>query len=217
LATFGGIELGEEFTFVLWRPLPAPSWGDTVQVPAGPVPDGNCLVIDNVPAGTIRLYEVQFLDDVLVRAIRVDDVPVSGIPDFRLLEVSIAAETTTEVVYVNARPTRTSRLCKIAGDGIAPGTNFQFAVESGAHGRSVTLAAGAPPQGNCTVIEVGQERPFSAWPLLVVVTEIVPSNVVVSSITADNVNVIDLAGGRVSFAIPAFAPPPVVVYTNRAQ
>jgi hypothetical protein len=118
-----------------------------------------------------------------------------GTPDLTNGRVTAAVSTgaTTEVDYTNRSTVGTLKVCKVAGTGIAAGTDFTFAVTIGTQTpRTITVAA-----GSCTTLPSIPEGP-------VTVAETLDSSFRVFSIScAPGCIDIDLNGGAASLTIVA--------------
>jgi hypothetical protein len=125
--------------------------GTPVTVHAGPAPGGFCSTPMGVPAGPVSVTETLPVGYLLTA--------VSASPSESLVSsnlstgqatVTVAAGGQTVVTFENARlpvpPTGFLQICKVAGAGIVPGTNFVFMVA----GTPVTVPAGPPPEGACS-------------------------------------------------------------------
>ena len=125
--------------------------GTPVTVHAGPAPGGFCSTPLGVPAGPVSVTETLPVGYLLTA--------VSALPSESLVSsnlstgqatVTVAAGGQTVVTFENARlpvpPTGFLQICKVAGAGIVPGTNFVFMVA----GTPVTVPAGPPPEGACS-------------------------------------------------------------------
>ncbi len=138
-----GIVEGANFTFSVS--------GTPVIVSAGRGPAGSCSPPLVEPAGTISVIESL---PVGVQLTGVSAAPAGSLAQSDLAAgqatVTVAAGGQTVATFQNARapipPTGFLQICKVAGAGIAPGTNFLFMVA----GTPVTVPAGPPPQGSCS-------------------------------------------------------------------
>ena len=138
-----GVVEGTNFTFSVA--------GTPVTVPAGPAPAGSCSSPLDVPAGPVMVSET------LPIGVQLTAVSIS--PNGALVSSDLAAGAATVTVdpggltvvtFQNARipvpPTGFLQICKVAGVGVAIGTNFVFMVS----GSPVTVPAGPPPGGACS-------------------------------------------------------------------
>ncbi len=147
-------------------------------VPAGLAPGGACSAAFAEPAGPVSIAETLLSGTVLTA--------VSTLPDGLLVASSLAAGTATVTVqnggqtivtFVDTIPagpaTGFLQICKVAGAGIAVGTNFTFNVA----GTPVIVAAGPAPGGSCS--------PALAEPAgLVIILETLPSGTTLAAVTA---------------------------------
>ncbi len=159
------------------------------------VPVGACSPVISLPAGTVTVTEIE-------RAgISVSAVQTS--PPTRLVSSNLAARsaqvqvvegdesTQTTVTFTNRAELAILKICKVAGTGIAVGTNFSFTAGTVV----VSVPAGSPPGGTCTVV---------GWfPVAtnVAITESIPAGTEVSAIVVAPGNRIvgspNLPGGSV--------------------
>ena len=132
-----------------------------ISVQAGPSPGGTCSVALLVPAHPTTITETIPVNTTLGA---VATAPTPGL----LIASNLAAGTATVEVdpgkqttatFVNTVPppptTGFLQICKVAGAGIAVGTNFSFSVA----GTVVNVGAGAAPLGNCSPALVVQANP----------------------------------------------------------
>ena len=130
--------------------------GTPVTVPAGPAPGGTCSTALTVPAVPTTITETIPSGTTLAS---VSTLPGAGL----LISSDLAAGTATVAVnpggqtiatFVDTIPppptTGFLQICKIAGSGVALGTNFTFSVA----GTPVTVAAGPPA---CGVMQSGAD------------------------------------------------------------
>ena len=164
-----GIVPGTNFVFMVA--------GTPVTVPAGPPPEGSCSAPLIEPAGNAAITETLLSGTVLTA--------VSTLPNGSLIasNLSTGAATVfvqnggqTIVTFVDAIPggpptTGFLQICKVAGAGIAVGTNFSFTVA----GTPVTVAAGPAPGGSCSLPMVETAGP-------VIVVETLPPGTALTSI-----------------------------------
>jgi hypothetical protein len=137
-----GVAVGTNFTFTVD--------GRTVTVPAGAGPFGICSSALRVPAGTVTVTEAAATGFELVGC-RTIPAELFGGLNGRTATVTVRAggeELQTILICENRRVVTTGflQVCKVAGAGVAVGTNFTFTVD----GRTVTVPAGAGPFGICS-------------------------------------------------------------------
>jgi hypothetical protein len=178
-----GVVTGTNFVFMVS--------GTPVTVPAGLAPGGACSAALVEPAGPVSIAETLLSGTVLTA--------VSTLPNGLLAASDLAAGTATVTVqnggqtivtFVDTIPgdpaTGFLQICKVAGAGIAVGTNFAFSVA----GTPVMVAAGPAPGGTC-----GPALAEPAGPVIIV--ETLPPGTTLASVTA-------LPGGSlVSSDLPA--------------
>jgi hypothetical protein len=160
-----------------------------VAVAGGAGPTGNCTPIDGpIPIGTVVTVTEAAAPGFQLTSI------VGGTVDLanRRSAITIAAGQNT-VTFTNVPapvvPLYPLQVCKVAGTGVAVGTNFSFVVDALP---SVTVAAGPAPTGTCQT--VGQ---FAAG-TVVPVTEnalagFAVSNIVISGAATGSVNIANRA------------------------
>ncbi|MDP9115281.1 MAG: ice-binding family protein, partial [Acidobacteriota bacterium] len=149
-----GVVDGTSFTFL--------GAGSPVVVPAGPAPGGSCSGLLELPDGPVSISEIPHTGLQLTA--------VSVTPDGSLLNsdlaagqatVTIAGGAQTAVIFENTRipapPTGFLQICKVAGAGVAPGTNFVFLVA----GTPLTVPAGSAPGGACSAAFAEPAGPVS--------------------------------------------------------
>ncbi len=165
-----GVTTGTNFSFNVG--------GTVMTVPAGAAPAGSCGTPVSLPVGTATITETIPAGVALAG--------VSTLPDPALLissdlaagtaNVTVTAGGQTIVTFVDAAvPVPTTgfvQVCKVAGAGVAVGTNFSF----NAAGTAVTVAAGAAPLGRCGT-------PVSTDAGTAVITETLPAGVVLSGVS----------------------------------
>ena len=130
--------------------------GMTVNVPAGASPFGICAPAVEVPAGTTLITETPPPGTILSG--------VSTVPNGLLTNTNLSASTATLTVnagtqtivtfintLVQSNPlTGFVQICKVAGLGVALGSEYHFQVTGpGAAAQNITVAAGAAPGGTC--------------------------------------------------------------------
>jgi len=186
-----GVTLGTNFTFDVA--------GTPVTVAAGPPSPGSCSTPLTLPAGQVPITEALPAGTAMTA--------VSTLPNAGLLTASnLAAGTATVTVIAGAQTTVTFtdsvapttgslRICKVAGSGVAVGTNFTFRVA----GTPIIVPAGLAPGGSCSVplqVPAGPELVTETLPVGLQLTGVAttPSNLLVSS---------DLAAGQATVTIPA--------------
>ena len=165
-----GIVTGTNFVFL--------AGGTPVTVPAGPPPGGSCSAAFVQSAGPGTITETLLSGTVLAA--------VTTLPSGLLLGSNLAAGTATVfvqnggqtiVTFVDAIPggpptTGFLQICKVAGAGIAVGTNFTFTVA----GTPVTVAAGPAPGGACS-------SPLTEPAGPVIILETLPSGTTLTDVT----------------------------------
>ena len=139
-----GVALGTSFNFNVA--------GIPVTVAAGPAPGGTCGAAISVPVGPAVITETLPAGTTLTA--------VSTVPSGLLVTSNLAAGTATVTVNAGGQtivtfvdavtpPVPTTgfvQVCKVAGAGVAVGTNFTFNLA----GAAVTIPAGAAPAGTCS-------------------------------------------------------------------
>ena len=164
-----GIPVGTNITFNVG--------GTLVTVAAGAGPAGTCSAPVQVPTGPVVITETIPGGD-----------SVTGVvtsPNGSLVSSNLATGTATVNVTIGAQTTVTFttaaippppngfvQVCKVAGAGIAAGTNFTFNVA----GTPVTVAAGVAPGGNCAT-------PVSLPAGAALVTETIPSGTLLAQVS----------------------------------
>jgi Ice-binding-like len=127
--------------------------GSPVIVSAGPAPLGTCSAALTVPSVPTTIIETIPSGTALAS---VSTLPGAGL----LISSDLAAGIATVAVdpgsqtiatFVNTIPpppaTGFLQICKVAGNGVIPGTNFTFSVG----GTPITVAAGPPIAGTCSL------------------------------------------------------------------
>jgi hypothetical protein len=166
-----GIVIGTNFVFMVA--------GTPVTVPAGLPPAGACSAAFVEPAGPVAIAETLLSGTVLTA--------VTTFPSGLLIASNLAAGTATVTVQnggqtivtfvdtIPAVPPTTGflQICKVAGAGIAVGTNFTFTV---AGTPPFTVPAGPAPGGFCS-------SPLVEPPGPVIVVETVPSGTTLTNVT----------------------------------
>jgi len=169
-----GITVGTNFSFAV-------AGGTPVTVPAGAAPGGSCGAAQVVLAGPVTITETVPGGTVLTA--------VSTLPSGLLVSSNLAAGTATVTVtaagqtivtFLNAAvpvipPTGFLQICKVAGAGIAVGTNFSFSI-AGTPAIPVTVPAGTAPGGSCSPALV-------VPPGAALITETLPANTALTSVT----------------------------------
>lgn len=155
-----GVTVGTNFTFNV-----AGTRG--VIISAGAAPGGTCSTPVQVPAGPTLVTETLPVGDVLAG---VTTSPSSAL----LVSVDLSAGTATATVLANAQTIVTFidavpttgfiQVCKVAGAGVAVGTNFTFNFA----GTTFTVPAGATAGGSCSPPLLAPVGPA-------VITETIPS------------------------------------------
>ena len=165
-----GIVTGTNFVFMVA--------GTPVTVPAGPPPGGSCSAAFERLAGPVVVTETLLSGTVLAA--------VTSLPNGSMIGSNLAAGAAevvvqnggqTIVTFVDAIPSGPAitgflQICKVAGAGIAVGTNFTFMVA----GTPVTVAAGAAPGGYCSAPLVETAGP-------VIIQETLPSGTTLTDIS----------------------------------
>ena len=128
-----GVSIGSNFTFNVG--------GTLVSIPAGPAPNGNCSQSLQFPVGTFVMVAENASIGTVVSAITVVPVANQGVVSLPGGMVVVTIGTgATNVVFTNiAGGFGLLKVCKIAGAGVAVGTNFSFVRPGGA---SFTVPAG---------------------------------------------------------------------------
>ena len=130
---------------------------------AGTFADGATVEVTETPAGG---------SEVTARAVLpAERIAICAQPQDNRICARITGGATTQVRFTNAVPQGQLKVCKVAGDGVAPGTSFTFAVRDNATGRAVV---GDVPAGQCVL--AGQFADGAT----VEVTEAVPVGIEVS-------------------------------------
>jgi hypothetical protein len=159
------------------------------------VPVGACSAPLELPAGTATVVEVA-VDGYSVSDIRAFPAErmVGRILATGTVQVTVPAgdvSTETVVTFANRAELAPVKICKVAGAGVAVGTDFTFL----AGARTVTVPAGPAPGGYCTVA--------GAFPVAtdVSIAELVPRGLQVSAIgvapASRQVGPVNLAGATV--------------------
>ena len=165
-----GVAIGTNFTFNVA--------GAAVTVPAGAAPAGTCSAALVVPAGAAVILETLPANTTLAG---VSTFPAGSLINSNLatgaVTVTVNAGGQTIVTFLNtiipAGPnTGFVQVCKVAGGGVAVGTNFNFNIG----GMAVTVAAGPAPGGSCATPLVAAAGP-------IVITETLPSGVALTAVT----------------------------------
>ena len=168
-----GVVLGTNFAFTVA--------GTPITVSAGPAPLGSCSTPVVVPAGSAIVTETLPAGTVLAS---VSTLPSAGL----LVSSNLAAGTATVTVAAGGQTTVTFtdtvppviltgflQICKIAGSGVAVGTNFTFNVV-GTPVIPVTVAAGPAPLGSCS-------SPLTLPAGPAIITETLPIGTVLTSVS----------------------------------
>ena len=165
-----GVVTGTNFVFMVE--------GTPVTVPAGSPPEGSCSAAFERLAGPVVVTETLLAGTVLAA--------VTSLPNGSMIGSNLAAGAAevvvqnggqTIVTFVDAIPsgppvTGFLQICKVAGAGIAVGTNFTFTVA----GTPVTVAAGPAPGGSCSAPLVETAGP-------VIIVETLPSGTTLTDVT----------------------------------
>jgi hypothetical protein len=152
--------------------------GTPVIVPAGPAPGGSCSSQIQLPAGPASVTETLPANTLLAS---IATLPSAGLLVSSNLSAGTATVTVTAggltiVTFTNTVVPITTgflQICKVAGSGVAVGTNFTFNVA----GTPVNVAAGAAPGGSCSAPMVSPAGP-------VTIIETLPSGTVLTGVTA---------------------------------
>ena len=187
-----GVAVGANFTFTV---APENAASHTVTVAAGAAPNGTCASAGDFHIGTMLTIAESPQTGIKTTGIVVSPAGAQqGTSDLTAGRATVIVGTgTTTLTYTNQGPTGTLVICKVAGTGIAAGTNFAFAVG----GQTQSVAAGAAPNGTCgTALTLGAGA--------ATVTETLPAGTVAQSIAGTPAPTnINLAGGSASILITA--------------
>lgn len=162
-----GIAPGMSFTFAV-RDTAAAS-GVAVVVPAG-----QCVAAGTFADGaTVEVTETAAGgSDVIARVVLpADRLAICAQPQANRICARITGGATTQVRFTNAVPQGQLKVCKVAGEGVAPGTSFTFAVRDTAGDAPASVVV---PAGQCVL--AGQFVDGAT----VEVTEAVPAGIEVS-------------------------------------
>jgi len=152
--------------------------GTPVTVPAGPAPGGACSAAFVEPAGLATITETLLSGTVLAAVTTLPSgLLVSSNPAAGTATVTVPNGGQTIVTFVDAIPpipptTGFLQICKVAGAGIAVGTNFTFSVA----GSPVTVTAGPTPGGSCSPALLEPAGP-------VIILETLPSGTTLAAVT----------------------------------
>ena len=125
--------------------------GTAITVAAGAAPGGSCSAPIQVPTGSV------FITEAVPAGVTLTGVSTSPAASALIssnlgagtASVAVTAGTQTTVTFINAAtpppPNGFVQVCKVAGAGVAVGTNFTFNVA----GTPVTISAGSGPGGTC--------------------------------------------------------------------
>ena len=191
-----GVVTGTNFVFMVA--------GTPVTVPAGLAPGGACSAAFVEPAGPAIITETLLSGTVLAS--------VTSLPSGSLVASNLGAGTVTVTVlnggqtivtFVDTIPpvpptTGFLQICKVAGAGIAVGTNFTFSVA----GTPVIVAAGPAPGGSCSPALVEPAGPaiiletLPAGTALTAVSSLPGGSLVASNLAAGGATVTVNAGGQ---------------------
>lgn len=140
-----GVPIGTEFSY----DLSCSQTTDTVMVAAGPAPRGNC-VRSGVSWGP---WAVEVKETPLPGYVVSDITPNQGTgvsnTDIENGYVKLTSGDRRSVTYTNQRAA-SLKICKVAGEGIAIGTPFDFNINSSL---TTTVTAGPAPGGFCEIVE----------------------------------------------------------------
>ena len=160
-----GVAVGTAFTFT--------AGSSTFTVPAGPGPEGTCVLGPSVPAGsTVTVQETIPTGDV-VSSITASGPVIPNLPQGQAL-VTVNGPV-TEVTYTDTG-VGYLKICKVAGPGVGTGQYVNFKVSWGTHFTKVLVPTGPAPGGNC---QLGPSLPVGTN---VMVQELLPSGDAVSNI-----------------------------------
>jgi hypothetical protein len=188
-----GVVTGTNFVFMVA--------GTPVTVPAGLAPGGTCSAAFVEPAGAATVTETLLSGTVLTA--------VTTLPSGLLVASDLAAGTATVTVEnggqtivtfvdtIPAGPPSTGflQICKVAGAGIAIGTNLTFSVA----GTPVNVTAGPAPGGSCSATLVEPAGP-------VIILETLPSGTTLTAVTSlpgGSLVSSNLAAGRATVTVNA--------------
>jgi hypothetical protein len=167
-----------------------------LSVAAGAAPNGTCYSPISVPAGPLNVSETGGAGTVAT-AITGTPTPTNVNLGSRSATIAITAGQQATITFTNTAATAANSgtlvVCKVAGTGVTAGTNYSFTVG----GQTVTVAAGAAPNGTCS-------SPVTLAAGTLTVNEASQTGVSVSAIagTPSPTNV-NLAGGSADIAITA--------------
>jgi hypothetical protein len=203
-----GVAVGTSFAFaVTTTGLP-----QTVNVTAGAGPAGNCVNAGTFPVGTAVTIAEGAQTGVSTSSIVVSPAGAQqGTSDLANRSATIIAGSgTTTVTYTNTTgaggTNGTLVVCKVGGTGVTAGTNFSFTVGA----QTVTVAAGAAPNGTCS-----SPIQLAAGP--VNVTEASSAGTIAQSITGTpNPTNVSLAGRSATTQITA-GQQSTITFTNVAS
>jgi hypothetical protein len=177
--------------------------GTPLTVPAGPAPAGSCGVPLLLAAGPVSVTEA-VPNGVQLTAISA--TPGGSLVSSNLASgqatLTVAPGGQTMVIFENARspvpPTGFLQICKVAGAGVVPGTNFVFMVA----GTPVTVPAGAAPGGACSAAFAEPAGPLTivetllSGAVLTAVTSLPSGSLIASDLTAGTATVTVQNGGQ---------------------
>jgi hypothetical protein len=214
-----GVSVGTNFTFSIAGSPPT-----AITVAAGPAPGGNCSPALSVPFGPTIITETESPPTTGTMLTSVSTLPsellVSSNLAARTATVTVNAGGQTIVTFLNTKipvapTTGFLQICKIAGAGVPPATDFTFSVAGIPTPVPVIVTAGPAPGGHCsTALEVpaGQtlitETPSPGTVLAAVSTLPSVGLLVSSDLAAGTATVTVSAGGQtiVTF-VNAIIPP----------
>ena len=140
-----GVTAGTNFTFAVGN--------QPVTVAAGAAPDGTCSSPMTAATGSVTVSETGSAGTITSAITGTPAVTNVNLPG-RSATTQITADQQSRITFTNVAATAsnsgTLNICKVAGTGVAAGTNFTFNVA----GLSATVAAGAAPAGTCTATPI---------------------------------------------------------------
>ena len=165
-----GVVSGTNFVFMVA--------GTPVNVPAGPSPGGACSAAFSEPVGPVSIAETLLSGTVLTAVSTLPNgLLVASNPPAGTATVTVQNGGQTIVTFVDTIPagpaTGFLQICKVAGAGIAVGTNFTFSVA----GTPVIVPAGPAPGGSCSPALVEPAGPVS-------ILETLPSGTALAAVTS---------------------------------
>jgi hypothetical protein len=184
-----GVTAGTPFSFTVTIGTTAPR---TVTIPAG-----QCVIFENIAAGTQVVITEAAAAGFTLQAIACDPASACTV-DLANRRVVVTAQpgpgVSVEVRFTNIRTPGNLQLCKVAGTGVTAGTPFTFTVTIGtAAPRTVTVRA-----GQCVILE------NIAAGTRVVITEAAAAGTTLTAIACDpsSACTIELGARRVTVIVP---------------